>query len=234
MIAKGKQSNKLLAYQWLRVGSKNFFQRGHSRFPAQSVLPVRKHGKVARTPSCLFHPERWVICFQPTPTSQYGGLEYQMTIDRLRTYIPVPPSIDGGCLNGIIQVAPFFMAGGGGAIMPKEGRHIMRWGFQVLPHAIIVRIFGTVDHSFGEMFESATERAVKLDKRQVVIDFSDMESIDAVGLVLCGYGLHHFEQLGIPVALVKPPASLLPVLQKHGLPKVPPVFFTMESVPSLN
>jgi len=113
MIAKGKQSNKLLAYQWLRVGSKKFIQRGHSRFPARRVLPVREHRKVARTPSCLFHPERWVICFQPIPTSQYGGLKYQMTIDRLRTYIPVPPSIDGGCLNGIIQVAPFFMAEGG-------------------------------------------------------------------------------------------------------------------------
>jgi anti-anti-sigma regulatory factor len=110
----------------------------------------------------------------------------------------------------------------------------MRWGFQVLPHAIIVRMFGTVDQSLGEMFEKATERATKLNKRQVVIDFSDIESIDPVGLVLCGYGLHHFRQLGIPVALVKPPVSLLPVLQEHGLPEVPPVFLEAQSVSSLN
>ncbi len=110
----------------------------------------------------------------------------------------------------------------------------MRWGFQVLPHAIIVRMFGVVDHGLGEMFEKATERATNLNKRQVVIDFSDIESIDAVGLVLCGYGMHHLWQLGIPVALVKPPASLLPVLQEHGLPEVPPVFLEAQSVPSLN
>jgi anti-anti-sigma regulatory factor len=95
-------------------------------------------------------------------------------------------------------------------------------------------MFGVVDQSLGEMFEKATERAAHLNKRQVVIDFSDIESIDSVGLVLCGYGLHHFQQLGIPVALVRPPDSLLPVLQEHGLPKVPPVFLEAQSVPSLN
>ena len=110
----------------------------------------------------------------------------------------------------------------------------MRWGFQVLPHVIIVRMFGAVDQSLGEMFESATEHAAKLNKRQVVIDFSDVESVDALGLVLCGYGLHHFQQLGIPVALVRPPDSLLPVLQEHGLPEIPPVFLDAQSVPSLN
>jgi len=118
--------------------------------------------------------------------------------------------------------------------MSGEGTHVMRWGFQVLPHAIIVRIFGTVDQSLGEMFEKATEQAVFLGKRQVVIDFSDIESIDAVGLVLCGHGLHHLRQLGIPVALVKPPASLLLVLKEHGLPEIPPVFLEAQSVPSLN
>ena len=110
----------------------------------------------------------------------------------------------------------------------------MRWGFQVLPHAVIVRLFGVVDQTLGEMFEEAAERASNLKKRQVVIDFSDVESIDAIGLMLCGYGLHHFRQLGIPVALVKPPSSLLPVLKEHGLPDIPPVFLETQSVPGLN
>jgi len=110
----------------------------------------------------------------------------------------------------------------------------MRWGFQVLPHAIIVRMFGVVDQTLGEMLEEAAERASNLKKRQVVIDFSDVESIDAIGLMLCGYGLHHFQQLGIPVALVRPPNSLLPVLKEHGLPGIPPVFLEAQSVPSLN
>jgi anti-anti-sigma regulatory factor len=110
----------------------------------------------------------------------------------------------------------------------------MHWGFQVLPHAIIVRLFGVVDQNLGEMFEEAAERASNLKKRQVVIDFSDVENIDAIGLMLCGYGLHHFRQLGIPVALVKPPSSLLPVLKEHGLPEIPPVFLEPQSVPNLN
>lgn len=118
--------------------------------------------------------------------------------------------------------------------MADEGTRRMHWGFQVLPHAIIVRMFGTVDQTLVEMFEQATERALNLSKRQVVIDFSDVESIDAMGLVLCGYGLHHFQQLGIPVALVRPPNSILPVLQEHGLPEIPPVFLEARSVPSLN
>ena len=115
-----------------------------------------------------------------------------------------------------------------------NGEHVMRWGFQVLPHAIIVRLFGVVDRTLGDMLEEATERATKLNKRQVVIDFSEAESVDAVGLVLCGYGLHHFQQLGIPVALVRPPDALLPVLKAHGLPGIPPVFLEAQSVPSLN
>ncbi len=119
-------------------------------------------------------------------------------------------------------------------MMGNDEAHKMRWGFQVIPHAIIVRMFGTVDQGLGEMFEQATERAVKLHKRQVVIDFSDVEAIDAVGLVLCGFGLHHFQELSIPVALVKPPASLLPVLQEHGLSEIPPVFLEPQSVHSLN
>jgi len=110
----------------------------------------------------------------------------------------------------------------------------MCWGFQVLPHAVIIRMFGVVDQTLGEMFEKAAKRALYLNNRQVVIDFSHVESIDALGLVLCGYGLHHFQQLGIPVALVRPPDSLLPVLQEHGLPEIPPVFLEAQSVPSLN
>jgi len=116
----------------------------------------------------------------------------------------------------------------------SNGEHVMRWGFQILPHAIIVRMFGVVDKTLGEMFEQATERAARFHNRQVVIDFSDVESVDALGLVLCGYGLHHFQQLGIPVALVRPPDSLLPVLKEHGLPGIPPVFLEAQSVPSLN
>ena len=117
--------------------------------------------------------------------------------------------------------------------MPN-GEHRMRWGLQVLPHAIIVRIFGIVDPTLAEMFEQVAERATNFNNRQVVIDFSEMEAIDAIGLVFCGHGLHHFQQLGIPVALIRPPHSLLPVLQEHGLPEIPPVFLEAESVPSLN
>ena len=118
--------------------------------------------------------------------------------------------------------------------MSTEGTERMHWGFQILPHAIVVRLFGKVDQTLGEMFEQATERAIRLNNRQVVFDFSDIESIDSVGLLLCGYGLHHFRQLSIPVALVRPPDSLLPVLQKCGLPEVPPVFLETQSVSHLN
>ena len=142
------------------------------------------------------------------------------------------PYIDGGCLDSAIQVAPFFMALENTNMSNRE--HVMRWGFQVLPHAIILRMFGVVDQNLGKMFEEATERSTKHNSRQVVIDFSDIESIDTIGLVLCGFGLHHFRELGIPVALVCPPDSLLPVLQEHGLPEVPPVFLEAPSVSSLN
>ena len=118
--------------------------------------------------------------------------------------------------------------------MSDESMQKMHWGFQILPHAVIVRIFGNVNQMLSEMFEQATERATRLKNRQVVIDFSDVESINAIGLTLCGFGLHHFQQLGIPVALVKPPSSLLPVLQKHGLPATPPVFQEAQAVPNLN
>ena len=110
----------------------------------------------------------------------------------------------------------------------------MRYGFQILPHAIIVRIFGNVDKTLGELFEKATETATKLNNRQVVIDFSQTETMDPMGLVLCGYGFHHLQQLNIPVALVRPPDSLLSVLKEHGLPEIPPLFLQTPSVSSRN
>ena len=100
----------------------------------------------------------------------------------------------------------------------------MQWGVQVLPDVVVVRIFGSPDHSLGDMFEKAAERAVSLDNRKVIVDFSDVDSIDPVGLMLCAYGLYHLRQIRIPVALIQPPASLLPVLQQHGMHEPPPVF----------
>jgi anti-anti-sigma regulatory factor len=100
----------------------------------------------------------------------------------------------------------------------------MQWGLQVLPEIIIVRMFRSPDHSLGEMFEKAAERALSLENRRVVIDFSDVESFDSIGLMLCGYGIYHLRQLHIPVVLIRPPASLFPILQQHGVHELPPVF----------
>ncbi len=112
----------------------------------------------------------------------------------------------------------------------SDKEHVMRWGVQIFPHAILIRIFGVLDQNVSQMFEEATGPAMKFKNRQVVIDFSEVEAVDSVGLVLCGYGLHHFQQLSIPVALVRPPASLLPVLKEHGLPEIPQVFQKQEFV----
>jgi hypothetical protein len=100
----------------------------------------------------------------------------------------------------------------------------MQWGLQILPDVIVVRMFGLPDSSLGAMFEKAAERAKCLENRKIIVDFSEVESLDAVGLMLCGYGLYHFRQLNIPVALIRPPSSLLPVLQQHGMHELPPVF----------
>jgi anti-anti-sigma regulatory factor len=100
----------------------------------------------------------------------------------------------------------------------------MQWGLQILPDVVVVRMFGSPDHSLGDMFEKAAERAMSLDNRKVIVDFSDVVSLDPVGLMLCGYGLYHLRQLDIPVALIRPPASLLSVLRQHGMHELPPVF----------
>jgi anti-anti-sigma regulatory factor len=100
----------------------------------------------------------------------------------------------------------------------------MQWGFQVLPDVVVLRVFRSPDHTLGTMFEQAAERALSLSNRKVVIDFSEVEDIDPVGLMLCAYGLYHLRQLHIPVALIRPPVSLLPVLQQHGVQELPPVF----------
>lgn len=99
----------------------------------------------------------------------------------------------------------------------------MQWGLQILPDVVVIRIFGLSDHSLGDMFEKAAERAMSLDNRKVIVDFSDVASIDPVGLMLCAYGLYHLRQLGIPVALIQPPASLFPVLHRHGMQDPPSV-----------
>ncbi|MDR4495323.1 MAG: STAS domain-containing protein [Nitrospirales bacterium] len=110
----------------------------------------------------------------------------------------------------------------------------MNWQIQVSSEVLVVRIFGIIDQEIGSMFEKASERAVYLGKRKILIDFSEMESVGPLGVVLCGFGLHHFQQLGIPVALVRPPSSLLPVLQEHGLNGMPPVFLRAQDALPLN
>ena len=110
----------------------------------------------------------------------------------------------------------------------------MNWRLQVLPEVLVVRIYGVIDQEIGSMFEKASERAVDLGKRKVLIDFSEVKSVEALGAVLCGFGLHHFQQLGVPVALVRPPSLLLPVLQEHGLKGIPPVFMHVQDAHRLN
>ncbi|GJL66508.1 MAG: hypothetical protein NPIRA05_14790 [Nitrospirales bacterium] len=110
----------------------------------------------------------------------------------------------------------------------------MQWGLQILPDAVVVRIFGLLDHSLGEMFEKAAERAMSLENRKVLVDFSGVESIGPMGLTLCAYGLYHLQELGIPVALIQPPASLLPVLGLHGMKEFPAVFSHAYNARSLN
>src|SRR5680860_701571 len=53
-LSKGILTHKHVAYQRPRGGSKKFVQQGRSHFCAQSVLPVREHGKLARTPLAAF------------------------------------------------------------------------------------------------------------------------------------------------------------------------------------
>lgn len=104
----------------------------------------------------------------------------------------------------------------------------MSWHLRILPDVLVVRMYGVIDQEIGAMFEKTSERAVSLGSRKVLIDFSEVESVDPLGVVLCGYGLHHFQQLGIPLALIRPPSSLLPVFQGHGLQEIPPVFLHMQ------
>lgn len=110
----------------------------------------------------------------------------------------------------------------------------MRWGLQVLPDVLVVRIFGLPDHSLGNMFEKAAERAMSLKNRKVVVDFSHVESMGPVELMLCAYGIYHLRQLRIPVALIQPPASLFPVLHQHGMPEPLPVFSHECDVKTMN
>ena len=110
----------------------------------------------------------------------------------------------------------------------------MRWGFQVLPDVIIVRLFGTWDKAPGEIFEKAAQKAVLLNKRKILLDFSEVEAANSLGILFWAYGLHHFQKLGIPTALIQPPSSLLPVLQNHGLNSLPSVFMTVQDARMTN
>lgn len=100
----------------------------------------------------------------------------------------------------------------------------MQWGLQVMPNALVVRLYGLLDQSCGDMWEKAAQRSLALDKRKIILDFSGVESVAPLGVVLCGYGLHHLQELRINVALIRPPSTLFPVLQGHGVKSIPNVF----------
>ncbi len=100
----------------------------------------------------------------------------------------------------------------------------MRWGVQVLPTILVVRMFGKLDHSLEEMFQKVSNRAHALNNRKVILDFSQTYSETPLSVVLCGYGLHHFRQLGIPVACISPPESVLAVLLENGVTEISDLF----------
>ena len=110
----------------------------------------------------------------------------------------------------------------------------MNWGLQILPDMLLIRVFGTIDQNMRDMFEKTAERSVSLSKRKVIVDFSQADGSDSLGLVLCGYGVHHLQTLGIPVALICPPTSLLGVLESHGLKGIPSVFSHTQGVSAMN
>ncbi|MCA9501237.1 MAG: hypothetical protein KC588_18750, partial [Nitrospira sp.] len=53
-LSQAPNAHSHVGYQRPRGGSKKFVQQGRSHFCAQSVLPVREHGKMARTPLAAF------------------------------------------------------------------------------------------------------------------------------------------------------------------------------------
>ena len=53
-IAKAIFCQEAFGAQELWVGSKKFVQQVHSQFCARSVLALREHGKLARTPLAAF------------------------------------------------------------------------------------------------------------------------------------------------------------------------------------
>ena len=110
----------------------------------------------------------------------------------------------------------------------------MRWGLQVMPNALVVRLYGLLDQSCSDMWEKAAQRSLSLDKRKIILDFSGVESVAPLGVVLCGYGLHHLQELSINVGLIRPPSTLLPVLQSHGLKRLPAVLLQEQDVCSKN
>lgn len=110
----------------------------------------------------------------------------------------------------------------------------MRWGIKVVPDALVVKIFGRLDQSLEEMFHKVSHRAHVLDNRKVILDFSEAISGSSLVLVLCGYGLYHFRQLGIPVAFIRPPSELLPLLLENGVSELSDVFLPDSGSESLN
>ncbi len=110
----------------------------------------------------------------------------------------------------------------------------MRWGIKVLPEVLVVKVFGRLDQSLEEMFRKVSHRAHVLENRKVILDFSEALSGSSLVLVLCGFGLYHFRQLGIPVAFIRPPAELLPLLLENGVSELSDVFLPDSSYESLN
>ncbi len=69
MISKGILTHRHVAYQRPRGGSKKFVQQGRSHFCAQSLPPVREHGKMTRTPLAAFFnsPPEIFVSYGLTP-----------------------------------------------------------------------------------------------------------------------------------------------------------------------
>ena len=53
-IARAIYFQEAVGHHELRVGSKKFVQQGRSQFCARSVLALREHGKLVRTPLAAF------------------------------------------------------------------------------------------------------------------------------------------------------------------------------------
>lgn len=97
---------------------------------------------------------------------------------------------------------------------------------QIFHDAIVVRLSGDFDYTGHEILENSIRLAHSLCNRRVILNLTEVTSMDGAGVGTLCFVLHTLDRLGIPGSLVNPPPAIRDLMEQIHMTNLVPICTT--------